>query len=208
MMKQSLLVFFFLTLVFYSVHAEEFVVITFSEKKPSPGLFQKSFERRTNEYLWIIPIDSLSCENIPINPFVIDWMDEYVEKGPEAFYWLDIINYPSSMFSELDSLYSIIRDNRILIQSFSYSFRKTQEKRSWKVTVYATPIRGIIKKTISSHDGRVVFYSKDYSYQDTQILTEELFSKLCCLGFFRIPYDEMGKDPGLYIPESSFHLGN
>ena len=158
-MKRALSVFFFLTFVYYSVQAEEFVVISFSEKRPSPGLFQKSFERKTHEYLWIIPVDSLSSENVPIYPFVIDWMDEYDERGPEAFYWLDIINYPGSWFSELDSLYSIIKDNRITIQSFSYSYSRTNEKRPRKVTVYATPIKGNIKKTVSNYDGRVIMYS-------------------------------------------------
>jgi hypothetical protein len=212
---KRLLFFFLFIIICANAFAGDYFVITFSEKRPSPGLFRRSFEPRIFDYLWIIPIDSLGNKNVPIYPFVIDNDGRYEERGKYEYYWLDIINHPTiytkekkfslkrkPLHEELDSLYQIVYNHRTRILSFSYSFSQAKNKRSHRVTVYITPIKGVMKKTVSQYDNRIVYYSDNFAYQDTLFLSDEILKKLYFFHYIRIPYFEPDDEPHLYIDVS------
>ena len=165
-------------------------MITFSEKRPSPGLFRRSFEARFFDYLWIIPIDSLGIIN---HPTIYTKEKKFSLKR-------------KPLHKELDSLYRIVYNHRTRIQSFSYSFSQAKNKRSHRVTVYITPIKGVMKKTVSQYDNRIVYYSDNFAYQDTLFLSDEILKKLYFFHYIRIPYFEPDDEPHLYIDVSPHPL--
>lgn len=199
-----------------------YYVVTFSEARPSPGLFRRSFEPKIFDYLWIIPIDSLSNGNVPIYPFVIDYDGRYEERGQYEYYWLDIINHPTKYTStkekkhslkkrplneELDSLYRIVYSHRTRIQNYSYSFTNGN-KHPFKVTVFVTPVKGDFKKTVSQFDNRVVYFSNDFEYQEALSHTDPLFKKMSNLFYLHIPYfAPLDEKPCLYFETSDINTG-
>ena len=160
-MKRFIILFLFISICANAL-AGDYFVITFSEKRPSPGLFRRSFEAKFSDYLWIIPIDSLGNKNVPIYPFVIDSDGRYEERGKYEYYWLDIINHPTiytkekkfslkrkPLHKELDSLYRIVYNHRTRIQSFSYSFSGEKQTFTSSYGIYNPDKRGYEKDSFS-----------------------------------------------------------
>ncbi len=157
----------------------DYCVITFSEiRRPSmEGL---------EEYLWIVPLDSLSINDsdvIPIYPFVIDYANYYSEYGGISNYRLDMIYTPSP--KKQDQLYWLIRKHRHLIQSYNISYKGLARA---KIKVYITLIRGNITKLMSLLDNRYFYYSSDFILSDV-FLSKTLLDRIKCQRFSLVPYD-------------------
>lgn len=208
----------FCALVFVrETSAQNYCVITFAEKLPNNTwpLFQKPIEPLLREYHWIIPQDSLSrttSSPTPIYPFVVDTNNHYPEYGWHSYYWLDMMHFPTqwrtkqynNYFSEDYYLLSLIYNNRRKIQEYSYTQidPRNGKKIKRKVTVYVTPIKGECNNVVSCYDGRTVYYSKDFQYQEGFYNTEELFNKLLLLVYMYLPF--RGEQTKNYL---SFEIG-
>lgn len=180
-----------LALVPLIASAQEYCVITFSEKRQDTGrVLERPLEPLLSEYLWIIPMDSLlqASGDVTIYPFVIDPLDDYPESGWYSYYWRDMIEYPSKTNEE--RLYRIIKEHRIKLQEYSYTqiYGPKQKTCRTVVKVYVTPIVGVCNSVISSFDNRRVFYSKEFEYQDNSVLSDSLLAQLQSYPLFRIPY--------------------
>lgn len=180
-----------LALVPLIASAQEYCVITFSEKRQDTGrVLERPLEPLLSEYLWIIPMDSLlqASGDVTIYPFVIDPLDDYSESGWYSYYWRDMIEYPSKTNEE--RLYRIIKEHRIKLQEYSYTqiYGPKQKTCRTVVKVYVTPIVGVCNSVISSFDNRRVFYSKEFEYQDNSVLSDSLLAQLQSYPLFRIPY--------------------
>ena len=181
-MKQTCLLFFFLLSLVSKAQDGEYCIVTFSQRGPS--------YEGTTDYLWIIPLDSVRythSDSLYIYPFVIDDTKDYSEFGAHSHYWLDQICYPTN---RKDSpLYSIIRKNRRLIQSFSFTIRGTKGKRCFRVKVFITPVKGDMKTIVSSWDSKLIYYSSEFEYSGGDFYSDELFSTVCSNSYFLVPYN-------------------
>lgn len=68
---------------------------------------------------------------------------------------------------------TIVRKNRKLIQSFSYSI--PGERRRYTVKVFITPIEGEIESTADPRDNQTILYSNKFRYWDGFYQDSDLF---------------------------------
>lgn len=101
------------------------------------------------------------------------------------FYWLDIIHYPAMRKKEHSSE-TIVRKNRKLIQSFSYSI--PGERRRYTVKVFITPIEGEIESTADPRDNQTILYSNKFRYWDGFYQDSDLFDYIQRLPLLYIQY--------------------
>lgn len=153
-----------------SAQEKHYCVVSFTEKG-------RTFENLIHEYWWIIPLDELDTslmDSVPLYPFIVgedELIDDYrVCRG--NFYWLDIIHYPAMRKKEHSSE-TIVRKNRKLIQSFSYSI--PGERRRYTVKVFITPIEGEIESTADPRDNQTILYSNKFRYWDGFYQDSDLF---------------------------------
>jgi hypothetical protein len=176
--------------------AQDYCVILFSEKKSylrSP--FERALEPLEKDFLWIIPVDSLSISSgeIPIFPFVLDPFDDYHEQGWRAPYWLDMIQHPPIPKNDKwhGRLYGILKGHRRKLQKFSYTQSLGPKQKAYKTTVrvFITPIVGVCNSVVSSYDEQRVFYSKEFEYQPDFFKSDSILTRLKSYPFYRMHYD-------------------
>ncbi len=179
-----------------NARAQDYCVITFSEKQSYSGTpFRKPLEPLEKDFLWLVPLDSLdlSSGRISIFPFVIDPFDDYREHGWRSPYWLDMIQYPPIPKNDNShsQLYGILKRHRRRIQKFSYTQFLGPRQNVYKktVNVYITPIVGVCNSVVSSYDGQIVIYSRDFEYQPEFFKSDSLLTRLRSYPFYRVPYD-------------------
>lgn len=179
------------------VSGEEFYLIVFSEHMPYPGLFKKPFEDRDKDYLWIIPSEEVNqdgLQSIHVYPFVIDWFDEYPERGSFAPYWLDAINYPNDRASikgssDKKAFYQVIKKQSKTIQHFSFSLPAANFKKKIKISVSVLIISGDINSTINKDDNRKIYYSNKFTVKDLIDNDNPMIKIICSQNYMLVPYN-------------------
>ena len=92
-----------LVMLSLSVYGEEYYLLVFSETVHRVSLFRKPLEPRNKEYIWVIPYESLhqqELRSVPINPLVLDWQDEYSERGEVSYYCVNCHRKVNSFANE------------------------------------------------------------------------------------------------------------